>query len=66
MIQKTPVNVGGILSGLTGVAFLVLKITGVIDWPWVWVLAPFWIPFVMVLFSVMVFILIILLLKDKE
>jgi hypothetical protein len=66
MIQKTPVNVGGILSGLTGVAFLVLKITGVIDWPWVWVLAPFWIPFVMVLFSVMVFILIILLIKDKE
>jgi len=36
---------GGVsVSGLLGVAFVVLKLTGHINWPWVWVLAPFWIP----------------------
>lgn len=30
------------VAGLLGVAFVVLKLTHVIDWPWVWVLAPFW------------------------
>ena len=25
-----------------GVLFLVLKLAGVIDWPWIWVTAPFW------------------------
>jgi hypothetical protein len=30
-------------TGLLAVAFIVLKLTGYIDWPWVWVLAPLWI-----------------------
>lgn len=29
--------------GLLGVAFVVLKLTGVIAWSWWWVTAPFWI-----------------------
>ena len=28
--------------GLMGVMFIGLKIAGVINWPWIWVLAPFW------------------------
>lgn len=28
--------------GLLGVAFVVLKLVGVIDWSWWWVTAPFW------------------------
>jgi hypothetical protein len=36
-------------SGLLGVLFVGLKLTGFINWPWVWVLAPFWIPVVIVL-----------------
>jgi hypothetical protein len=28
--------------GLMGVMFIGLKLTGYINWPWVWVLAPFW------------------------
>jgi phosphoglycerol transferase MdoB-like AlkP superfamily enzyme len=28
--------------GLLGVAFVVLKLTGYIDWSWWWVTAPFW------------------------
>ena len=29
--------------GLLGVAFVVLKLTGYIDWSWKWVTLPFWI-----------------------
>lgn len=32
------------LSECVGVVFIVLKLIGVIDWPWIWVLAPIWIP----------------------
>ena len=34
-------------SGVTGalfIVFLVLKLTGVIDWSWWWVTSPIWIP----------------------
>ena len=44
-MENRNVNVGGgiTISGLLGIVFIVLKLCGVIDWPWVWVLAPFWI-----------------------
>jgi hypothetical protein len=29
--------------------FITLKLTGVIAWSWLWVLAPIWIPLVLVL-----------------
>ena len=35
--------------GLLGIAFIVLKLCGVIDWPWIWVLAPIWGVFALVL-----------------
>ena len=35
---------GGIgFTGLLTVAFIVLKLTGVIDWSWLWVLSPIWV-----------------------
>ena len=37
----------GICSVLT-IVFIVLKLTGVIDWKWVWVLAPTLIPLALV------------------
>ena len=30
-------------SSLLTIVFIVLKLTGVIDWSWVWVLSPVWI-----------------------
>jgi hypothetical protein len=37
---------GGIgFCGLLAVVFIVLKLTHVISWSWLWVLAPIWIPF---------------------
>lgn len=36
---------GGVgVLGLLTVAFVVLKLTGVIAWSWWWILAPAWIP----------------------
>lgn len=30
------------IFGLLGVALIILKLCGVIDWSWWWVLAPWW------------------------
>lgn len=38
----------GVLSILL-VAFIVLKLCGVITWSWLWVLSPLWIPIALVL-----------------
>lgn len=36
---------GGVgFCGLLGLAFIILKLTHVIEWDWVWVLSPLWIP----------------------
>ncbi len=41
---------GGIgVLGLLGVAFVVLKLCGVIHWSWWWVTAPFWAPVLLIL-----------------
>ena len=34
---------------LLAVLFIVLKLTGEISWPWLWVLCPIWLPFAFVL-----------------
>jgi len=36
-------------TGLLTVAFVVLKLCGVINWSWVWVLSPIWISFLLVI-----------------
>mgnify|MGYP006269161087 CR=1 FL=1 len=36
-------------TGLLGVLFVGLKLTGYINWPWIWVLSPFWIPIAILL-----------------
>ena len=35
--------------GILTVVFIVLKLTGVIGWSWLWVLGPIWIPTAVVL-----------------
>lgn len=43
MSSKTEVNTYGTsIAGLLGIAFVVLKLCGVIDWSWWWVTLPFW------------------------
>jgi hypothetical protein len=38
--NKSSGSVG--VLGLLGVLFVALKLTGYIDWSWIWVTAPFW------------------------
>jgi hypothetical protein len=46
--------------GLLQVAFIVLKLCGVIDWSWWWVLAPTWIGAVLVILVVCAFLVAVL------
>ncbi len=49
---------GGVgFLGLLSIAFIVLKLTGVISWSWWWVLAPLWGPLALV---AVMFVLILL------
>lgn len=43
MKNKSSVNGGIGFIGLLTIVFIALKLTGLITWPWIWVLAPIWI-----------------------
>lgn len=48
-------SAGGIgVTGLLGVVFIVLKLVGVINWSWWWVLSPFWIVAAFVLMTILI------------
>jgi hypothetical protein len=50
---------GGIgFFGLLGIVFIVLKLTGVIKWAWVWVLAPIWGSIALALILILVLVII--------
>lgn len=38
------------------IAFIVLKLTGFIEWPWLWVLSPIWLPVMLMGILFVVFI----------
>lgn len=48
--QTIIINNGGSFLSLLIVAFIILKLIGVISWSWWWILAPIWIPFALALF----------------
>lgn len=42
--QSNKTGSGGLgVCSVVGIVFIILKLVGVIDWSWVWVLSPFWI-----------------------
>lgn len=61
---------GGLgLGGVLGVVFIILKLVGVIDWSWWWVLSPFWISFgLAILIFIVVFIVVVIkeVVKNKK
>lgn len=57
--KKTVVNSGISGATLLGIAFIVLKLVGVINWSWWWVLAPFWIPIALVIGIYLIWLIII-------
>lgn len=58
--NKVPASSGGIcFVGLYGVLFIVLKLTGNIDWSWPWVLTPLWAPLALGLVVTLVYLFIV-------
>ena len=47
--KQTTVNGGIGFTGLLTIAFIVLKLLGIITWSWVWVFAPIWIDAILVI-----------------
>lgn len=62
--KKITINFGGI-GTLFAIIFVILKLTGHIDWSWVWVFAPIWIPFaialsILTIYGIIVLIIVII------
>lgn len=56
MKEEKTVNKGVGFVGLLQIAFIVLKLTGVIHWSWIWVLAPIWIDVILTVILVTVLV----------
>ena len=54
------------VCGLLGVAFVVLKLTGVIAWSWWWVTCPFWIGLPVILAIIIVALPIIMIVQARK
>lgn len=50
--SSSGIGIGGVLT----IVFVVLKLVGVIDWKWVWVLSPLWISAALVVIGVAIYI----------
>lgn len=65
--KQVVVDRGGINAlGLLGVGLVLLKATGNIDWSWVWVLAPFWIPLGIALLVTISFLIGVIIISSKR
>lgn len=51
MEDKTSGGIG--FCGLLTIAFIVLKLCGVINWSWIWVFAPLWIPAIPIILALL-------------
>ena len=59
MQEKKTLNIkiNGTFLTLLGITFIILKLCGVIDWAWIWVLAPLWGGIALMLVIFLLFIL---------
>lgn len=59
MEEKKSTKTGGIsFAGLLTIAFVVLKLCGVIAWSWWWVLSPVWIMAIIVVIVVIITVIV--------
>lgn len=52
------ISLGGGFAGTLTIAFIVLKLVGVINWSWIWVVSPLWISFILAIFILLVVIIV--------
>lgn len=55
--KTTAVTSGTGFCGLLTIAFVVLKLTHVINWSWVWVLSPLWIEAILAILLVVIILI---------
>jgi hypothetical protein len=48
-MDRVSISTGSVFPSLLAVLFIGLKLTGSINWPWIWVLGPLWIPLALIL-----------------
>lgn len=60
METNNTTNSGIRFAGLLTVAFIVLKLVGVINWSWWWILAPVWISAIIGIIILVIVLIIIL------
>ena len=51
--KNVNIRLGGNFFTTLGLVFIVLKLLSIITWSWLWVLSPFWIPFIGVLLVIL-------------
>lgn len=57
MNKNNNTSSGGIgFAGLLTICFIVLKLIGIINWSWVWVISPIWISAIIIIVLVIIFI----------
>ena len=57
MDKNNNTSSGGIgFAGLLTICFIVLKLIGIINWSWVWVISPIWISAIIIMVLVIIFI----------
>lgn len=61
--KNVSVQIGPGFCGLLTILFIALKLTGHIEWGWLWVLSPLWIPAAIVL-SIVAAVVIVKLIAD--
>lgn len=46
------------IGTVVGIVFIILKLVGLIEWSWVWVLCPFWIGAIITILSLIVSVIV--------
>lgn len=62
--NSSSAGVGIGFCGLLAIAFIVLKLMGIIKWSWLWVLSPLWIPTAIVILVLLVILAVHLIKKS--
>ena len=60
MGDNISINIGGGFTGLLTIVFITLKLLGKIDWSWLWVLSPLWIPIAIVIVFLLIALVVVL------
>ena len=58
MEKKTETRTGLGFAEALALLFIGLKLCGVIDWPWLWVLSPIWIQLTVLVIAVVIIVVI--------